>query len=174
MMFDKETKIIKLIDFGTAVRFDSSEPIPRRCVGTVNTSSNLVLLCGPLSTEQKVQLKMWYLVVGSHSVHSFVREASIQWKDWRLNPEKSCWKRSRLHSWRLEICLWRCQKLNKKNAHKRYLQTNLSEIIDGPSILPRTFEELTSLWWDSLHDQVFRKHEEIPSNWLIYEGHEKQ
>ena len=35
MMYDKETKIVKLIDFGTAVRFDSSDPIPRRCVGTV-------------------------------------------------------------------------------------------------------------------------------------------
>lgn len=35
MMYDKETKIIKLIDFGTAVRFDNSEPIARRCMGTV-------------------------------------------------------------------------------------------------------------------------------------------
>lgn len=46
MMFDKETKIIKLIDFGTAVRFDSSEPIPRRCVGTVLLFLKIVLLCG--------------------------------------------------------------------------------------------------------------------------------
>jgi serine/threonine protein kinase len=36
MMYDKETKIIKLIDFGPSVRFDSSDPIPRRCVGTVS------------------------------------------------------------------------------------------------------------------------------------------
>lgn len=35
MMYDKSSNIIKLIDFGTAVRFDSSEPMNRKCVGTV-------------------------------------------------------------------------------------------------------------------------------------------
>ncbi len=40
MMYDKNSKIIKLIDFGTAVRFDNSEPVHRRCVGTVKIYSS--------------------------------------------------------------------------------------------------------------------------------------
>lgn len=35
MIYDPKTKIIKIIDFGTALQFETSHPTQYKCVGTV-------------------------------------------------------------------------------------------------------------------------------------------
>ena len=40
IFYDKDKKILKLLDFGSAVWYDSNEPVRRRVVGTVNIFSS--------------------------------------------------------------------------------------------------------------------------------------